>query len=90
VLAAAGYPAAPRRGDVISGLAEAPPPGVERFHAGTARRGGDWITAGGRVLSVCAHGEDLEAARRLAYAEAGRISFEGKQLRTDIGARRKA
>lgn len=87
VLAASGYPAAPRAGDKIEGLAEAPPEGVQRFIAGVRKEAGGWVTAGGRVLTVCAHGQGVEDARALAYAEAGRILFEGKQLRTDIGAR---
>ena len=55
--------------------------------AGTARRGGDIVTAGGRVLNVTALGEDPVAARDAAYAAADVIAFEGKQLRRDIARR---
>ena len=62
------------------------PPGVEVFHAGTAERDGDVVTAGGRVLGVTALGEDRAAARSAAYAAADMISFDGAQLRRDIAA----
>lgn len=87
VLAAEGYPEAPRLGDEISGLDRPCPPGVQRFHSGTARRGLHWVTSGGRVLSVCARAASLEAARALAYAEASQLSFSGMHFRRDIGAR---
>lgn len=87
VLAAAGYPEAPRAGDVITGVDEVAADDVVVFHAGTARRGDDLVTAGGRVLGVTALGVDREAARARAYAAADRIAFAGKQLRRDIGAR---
>jgi phosphoribosylamine--glycine ligase len=82
VMASAGYPEQPRRGDVIIG-AEGP----DVLHAGTARRGdGALVTAGGRVLSVTAVGPDLAAAREAAYRRLGDVSFEGAQYRTDIAA----
>ena len=84
VLAAGGYPGGIRTGGVISGLGEAE---VLVFHAGTARRGGDVVVSGGRVLNVVAHGADLETARRRAYAACEKIHFEGMQYRTDIGGR---
>ncbi len=88
VLAAAGYPEAPRAGDPITGVAEAEAAGdVVVFHAGTAARDGALVTAGGRVLGVTALGADLAAARARAYAAVARISFAGAQHRTDIGAR---
>ena len=87
VLAAHGYPEAPRAGDRIEGLDQAPLPGAQRFCAGLRRHDGSWVTSGGRVLTVCAHADTLEAARALAYAEAARIRFPGRQLRADIGAR---
>jgi phosphoribosylamine---glycine ligase len=62
------------------------PRGVDVFHAGTAERNGDIVTAGGRVLGVTALGEDRAAARSAAYAAAGMIAFEGAQLRRDIAA----
>jgi phosphoribosylamine---glycine ligase len=88
VLAASGYPAAPRSGDVIEGLdAAAALPGVRVYHAGTRREGGRVLTAGGRVLGVTAVAPDLPAARDRAYRAAEQIQFAGKQLRRDIGAR---
>jgi phosphoribosylamine--glycine ligase len=85
VLAAAGYPGTPRRGDPIS-LPEVED-GVYLFHAGTALHDGELVTAGGRVLTVVGEGPTLEVARERAYAYAGRIHFAGKQMRHDIGWR---
>lgn len=85
VVAAAGYPQAPRTGDAIEGLAEAAAvPGVEVLHAGTAHRGGGLVTAGGRVLSVTAVRDTLPEARDSAYAAVSRIRLEGEQHRSDI------
>ncbi|HVV85841.1 MAG TPA: phosphoribosylamine--glycine ligase [Kofleriaceae bacterium] len=90
VLAAAGYPDAPRQGDVIRGVDEAEALGdVVVFHAGTATRDGALVTAGGRVLGVTALGDDRAAARARAYEAADRIEFAGRQLRRDIGDRRR-
>jgi len=58
--------------------------GVTVFHAGTARRDGRVVTAGGRVLAVSAVGNDLAAARERAYEACSLIDFEGKHHRTDI------
>jgi phosphoribosylamine--glycine ligase len=85
VLAARGYPASASTGDPIAGL-DALPVGVEAFHAGTARRGEEIVTAGGRVLGVTALGAGRAAARSAAYAAADVIRFDGKQLRRDIAA----
>jgi phosphoribosylamine--glycine ligase len=86
VLASAGYPASSSKGDVILGLAEAA--GIaEVTHAGTAERGGEIVTAGGRVLNVTALGPTPADARNRAYDAASRISFDGMQIRTDIAAR---
>ena len=85
VLASRGYPAGSSSGDVIAGL-DALPPGVEVFHAGTADRGSDVVTAGGRVLGVTALGADRAAARAAAYAAADMITFPGAQRREDIAA----
>ena len=88
VLASAGYPASSSKGDVISGLDEAAAlEGVEVTHAGTARRDGEIVTAGGRVLNVTGLGPTAADARRRAYDAAELISFDGKQMRTDIAAR---
>jgi phosphoribosylamine---glycine ligase len=85
VLASGGYPGPHRTGLPIEGLEEAGKfDKVEVFHAGTARRDGRVTTAGGRVLAVSALGKDLADARSRAYEACGRISFEGKHLRTDI------
>ncbi len=85
VLAASGYPAAPRRGDPIS----LPPAeeGIYLFHAGTELRGGELVTAGGRVLAVVGEGPAIDQARARAYDCAGRVTFDGKQMRHDIGWR---
>jgi phosphoribosylamine--glycine ligase len=85
VLASAGYPATSRSGDVITGLEQVE--GVEITHAGTARRNGDLVTAGGRVLNVTGLGPSLEEARARAYAAVERIRFDGAQYRSDIAAR---
>jgi phosphoribosylamine--glycine ligase len=88
VLASAGYPEAPRKGDPIAGLAFAEEAGALVFHAGTAPLpDGRFATAGGRVLTVVGRGPDLAAARRQAEAAADRIGFAGMQRRSDIAAR---
>ncbi len=88
VLAASGYPDGPRVGDEISGLEEASATrGVHLFHAGTRSQDGRVLTAGGRVLAVTARGESFADARRLAYEAAGKITFDGKHVRTDIALR---
>ena len=86
VLAAAGYPENPRVGDPITGLtAAAEVPGVEVFHAGTKADGsGAIVSAGGRVLSVTAHGTDLNQARERAYSALELISLDGAHFRRDI------
>jgi phosphoribosylamine---glycine ligase len=86
VLAAAGYPDAPRRGDAIDGLADAAAAGALVFHAGTRLDGdGTYRTAGGRVLSVVGRGPDLDGARIAAADAADRIHAAGLQRRRDIG-----
>jgi phosphoribosylamine--glycine ligase len=87
VLASGGYPGAIEKGKEITGIEEASKdPDVVVFHAGTVSKEGKVVTNGGRVLGVTALGATLEEARAKAYAAADRISFEGKQLRRDIGA----
>lgn len=88
VVAAHDYPAAPRTGDPITGLAEAEAlPGVHVLHAGTRQDGDTVVSAGGRVLSVVGVGADLAAARTAAYAGVDRIALAGSHHRTDIAAR---
>ena len=86
VLAAHGYPDAPRKGDAIQGLA-APEDDCHVFHAGTALNGKDVVASGGRVLCVTALGGTVRAAQRRAYEITERIRFEGMQFRRDIGGR---
>jgi phosphoribosylamine--glycine ligase len=90
VLAAAGYPDAPRRGDDIDGLDRVAPPthaDVIVFHAGTLAVDGHVKVNGGRVLGVTALGDSLRQAQRAAYAAVNEIRFAGMQFRTDIGYR---
>ncbi|WP_375491175.1 phosphoribosylamine--glycine ligase [uncultured Jatrophihabitans sp.] len=83
VLAAAGYPAAPRTGDVLTGTEQ---PGI--VHAGTRRRDdGAVVSNGGRVLCATAYGDDLAAARSAAYELLARVELPGGQYRTDIAER---
>ena len=86
VLAAGGYPDSPRKGDVITGL---PAEGEDYhvFHAGTALKGEQLVTAGGRVLCVTALGDTVKQAQARAYEIAEQIRFDGCQMRRDIGHR---
>ncbi len=87
-LASGGYPGSYQSGLPITGVAEANRiAGVHVFHAGTALRNGQLVTAGGRVLSVAAHGQTFQEARDKAYEAASYISFEGMHYRKDIGHR---
>ncbi|MFM9881308.1 MAG: phosphoribosylamine--glycine ligase, partial [Burkholderiaceae bacterium] len=94
VLAAHGYPASPRQGDVITAL----PPVLEDdqghtptdavvFHAGSALAGGQVVTTGGRVLCAAALAEGVKAAQQRAYELVAQIEFDGMQFRRDIGYR---
>lgn len=87
VLAASGYPSAPQRGASIEGIERAGSPQVEIFQAGTREQDGRLVTAGGRVLTVCARGADVAQARARAYEAIRHIRFEGMQFRSDIGHR---
>jgi phosphoribosylamine---glycine ligase len=88
VLAAEGYPDAPVTGAAITGAEAALGADVAIFHAGTARdEAGVLRAAGGRVLNVCARGEDLVQARSRAYEAVSRIDLPGGFHRTDIGWR---
>lgn len=86
VLAAAGYPDNPRKGDVITGLPKATPEAMV-FHAGTTLKEGQVLSSGGRVLCVTALGDTVKVAQQRAYETAALIRFEGCQMRTDIGWR---
>jgi phosphoribosylamine--glycine ligase len=86
VVAAHGYPAAPRAGDAITAL-PANADDLMVFHAGTRHDSGGLRTSGGRVLCVTALGENLRSARRRAYEAVAGVRFEGAQFRSDIGAR---
>jgi phosphoribosylamine--glycine ligase len=86
VLAAAGYPDAPRKGDPVMAL----PSDAEDcvvFHAGTQLVEGQLVTSGGRVLTVTALGDSVRAAQRRAYDAVAQVRFAGQQYRTDIGHR---
>lgn len=87
VLAAAGYPDSPRKGDAITGLPANELEDVHVFHAGTANEDGQVVTAGGRVLCVTALGDNVRTAQKRAYEIADMIQFEGRQYRRDIGHR---
>lgn len=87
VMASKGYPESPETGFEITGVDEAEQiEGVTVYHAGTQIVDGKLRTSGGRVLSVTALGDTIEHARDLAYQAAGKINFEGMQMRTDIAS----
>ncbi|MGZ5891645.1 MAG: phosphoribosylamine--glycine ligase [Caldimonas sp.] len=86
VMAAAGYPGEPKRGDLISGL-PAPSEDLKVFHAGTELRDGQPVTAGGRILCVTALADSTRLAQQRAYEAVRAISFAGAQYRRDIGQR---
>jgi phosphoribosylamine--glycine ligase len=86
VMASRGYPESSESGRIISGVEAAEMiPGVAVYHAGTARRDGNLVTAGGRVLTVAGRGADFVEAITRAYAGVMQISFDGMQYRRDIG-----
>jgi phosphoribosylamine--glycine ligase len=88
VLASGGYPGEYRSGIPITGIEEANRlEDVQVFHAGTALKDGELVTAGGRVLSVVAYGETLNQATQRVYEAAQRIQFEGMHYRKDIAHR---
>jgi len=86
VMAAHGYPVAPRGGDRIDGLPE-PSPDAIVFHAGTTVDNGHVVTAGGRVLCVTALGDSVKLAQQHAYQLVQGVRFDGAQYRRDIGHR---
>ena len=83
VLAAAGYPDSPRKGDAVEGMEAANKIG-KVFHAGTAVSDGRTVTNGGRVLCVVGLGDDVKQAKAKAYEAVAKIHFEGMQYRKDI------
>ena len=86
VLASRGYPESAESNQPISGLVEAAAvPGAMVFHAGTARRDSQIVTAGGRVLTVVGRGRSYRDAIETAYRAASHIRFDGMQMRRDIG-----
>jgi len=87
VLAAGGYPGSYDKGDAISGLDATQAEGVKVFHAGTQLKDDAVVTSGGRVLCVCALGEDVADAQRRAYKAVGNISWKNIYFRCDIGHR---
>ncbi len=89
-MASAGYPGKYPNDLPISGLDSAQAQNATVFHAGTRDKNSQVVTAGGRVLSVCGLGTDLDAARATAYAACDAIRFDGKHFRKDIGKRREA
>jgi len=86
VMAAAGYPLHPRKGDVITGLPKDEGDAMV-FHAGTTDQDGQIITSGGRVLCVTALADSVKQAQQKAYQTASPIVFDGMQMRRDIGYR---
>ncbi len=86
VMAAAGYPMNPRKGDVITGLPKDSEEAMV-FHAGTIEKDGQIFTSGGRVLCVTALADSVKQAQQKAYQAASPIAFDGMQMRRDIGYR---
>jgi phosphoribosylamine--glycine ligase len=85
VLAAHGYPGTVRSGDVINGATGPFAGGVKVFHAASKVENGKLLTCGGRVLTVCALGENLREAQTRAYSGVRQIHFDGMIYRRDIG-----
>ena len=87
VLAAAGYPESPRKGDAITGLDTAAKLPGKVFHAGTARQGEALVTSGGRVMCAVGLGTTVREAQQAAYALVDVVDYAGKLVRRDIGYR---
>jgi phosphoribosylamine--glycine ligase len=87
VMAAGGYPGSYDKGHIISGLDSIESGDVKVFHAGTALKGREIVTSGGRVLCVTATGQDMTAAQRRGYEAVGKIEWQDRFYRRDIGDR---
>jgi len=87
VLASKGYPASSEKGMPIEGLENCRSENCVVFHAGTGRKNGNYVTAGGRVIGVTAVDSTMKGALDRAYESVGKISFKGMQFRRDIGRR---
>ena len=87
VLAAAGYPESPRKGDAITGLDTAARLPGKVFHAGTALQQGTLVTSGGRVMCAVGLGNTVREAQQAAYALVDVVDYAGKLVRRDIGYR---
>jgi phosphoribosylamine--glycine ligase len=86
VVASGGYPEHFKKGLKITGIEQFKHSNCQLFSAGVAKHNNDFVTAGGRVLNVVAHGDDLDSARELAYKVIDEVNFENGYYRTDIGA----
>jgi len=87
VLAAGGYPGDYTTGIPIAGLDQAQEDNIKVFHAGTTRQGHEIVTSGGRILCVTALGDDIAVAQKDCYTAVDKITWEGVNLRRDIGWR---